>query len=40
MRRRLTGYAVSFNRRHRRYGLLFQNRFKSILFKEAFARLI
>jgi REP element-mobilizing transposase RayT len=40
MRRRLTGYAVSFNRRHRRHGLLFKNRFKSILFKEAFARLI
>ena len=31
MRRLLTGYAVSFNRRHRRYGHLFQNRFKSIL---------
>ena len=28
MRRLLTGYAVSYNRRHRRYGLLFQNRFK------------
>ena len=26
MRRLLTGYAVSFNRRHRRYGHLFQNR--------------
>ena len=27
MRRLLTGYAVSFNRRHRRHGHLFQNRF-------------
>ena len=26
MRRLLTGYAVSFNRRHKRYGHLFQNR--------------
>jgi len=31
MRRLLTGYAVAFNRRHRRSGHLFQNRFKSIL---------
>ena len=31
MRRLLTGYVVSFNRRHRRYGHLFQNRYKSIL---------
>lgn len=31
MRRLLTGYAVYFNRRHRRYGHLFQNRYKSIL---------
>jgi putative transposase len=31
MRRVLTGYAVAFNRRHRRAGHLFQNRFKSIL---------
>ena len=31
MRRLLTGYAVSFNRRHRRHGHLFQNRYKSIL---------
>ena len=30
MRRLLTGYAVSFNRRHRRHGQLFQNRYKSI----------
>ena len=27
MRRLLTGYAVSFNRRHRRHGQLFQNRY-------------
>jgi REP element-mobilizing transposase RayT len=34
MRRLLTGYAVSFNRRHHRRGHLFQNRFKSILCQE------
>jgi len=34
MRRLLTGYATSFNRRHRRNGHLFQNRFKSILCQE------
>jgi putative transposase len=34
MRRLLTGYAVTFNRRHRRYGYLFQNRYKSILCQE------
>ncbi len=34
MRRLLTGYAVSFNRRHRRHGQLFQNRYKSILCEE------
>ena len=34
MRRLLTGYAVSFNRRHRRAGHLFQNRFKSIVVEE------
>ncbi|MBW1790597.1 MAG: transposase, partial [Deltaproteobacteria bacterium] len=34
MRRLLTGYAVSFNRRHGRYGNLFQNRYKSILCEE------
>jgi putative transposase len=33
MRRLLTGYAVSFNLRHRRSGHLFQNRYKSILQK-------
>jgi len=31
MRRLLTGYAVHFNRRHTRFGHLFQNRYKSIL---------
>ena len=30
MRRLLTGYALWYNRRHRRYGHLFQNRYKSI----------
>jgi putative transposase len=34
MRRLLTGYAVSFNRRHRRHGHLFQNRYKSILCQQ------
>ncbi len=34
MRRLLTGYAVFYNRRHRRHGQLFQNRFKSILCQE------
>jgi putative transposase len=34
MRRLLTRYAVSFNRRHRRHGQLFQNRYKSILCQE------
>jgi len=34
MRRLLTGYAVSFNYRHRRQGRLFQNRYKSILCQE------
>lgn len=34
MRRLLTGYAVSFNRRHRRHGHLFQNRYKSVLCQE------
>ncbi|MBC8394741.1 MAG: transposase [Deltaproteobacteria bacterium] len=34
MRRLLTGYAISFNRRHRRHGHLFQNRYKSILCEE------
>ena len=34
MRRLLNGYAVSFNRRHRCNGHLFQNRYKSILSQE------
>jgi putative transposase len=34
MRRLLTGYAQQFNRRHRRHGHLFQNRYKSILCEE------
>jgi len=34
MQRWLTGYAVAFNRRHRRYGRLFQNRYKSILCRQ------
>ncbi|MCP4748311.1 MAG: transposase, partial [Desulfobacteraceae bacterium] len=31
MRRLLTGYAMNYNRRHKRSGHLFQNRYKSIL---------
>jgi len=34
MRRILTGYASSFNRRHKRSGHLFQNRYKSVLVEE------
>jgi REP element-mobilizing transposase RayT len=34
MRRLLTGYALAFNRRHKRHGQLFQNRYKSILCDE------
>ena len=34
MRRLLTGYAVSFNRRHKRNGQLFHNRYKSIVCQE------
>lgn len=34
MRRLLTGYAVSFNRRYQRHGQLFQNRYKSIICQE------
>jgi REP element-mobilizing transposase RayT len=34
MRRLLTGYAMYFNRRYRRHGHLFQNRYKSILCEE------
>jgi REP-associated tyrosine transposase len=31
MRRLLTGYAIEYNRRHKRHGHLFQNRYKSIV---------
>ena len=34
MRRLLTGYAIYFNKRHRRHGQLFQNRYKSIICQE------
>jgi hypothetical protein len=34
MRRVLTGYAISFNRRYQRHGQLFQNRYKSIICQE------
>ena len=34
MRRLLTGYAVSYNRRHKRHGQLFQNRYKSVVCQE------
>ena len=34
MRRLLTGYVVDFNRRHNRYGHLFQNRYKSFVCQE------
>ena len=34
MRRLLTGYAIYYNRRYRRHGQLFQNRYKSIICQE------
>lgn len=34
MARLLTGHAVTFNRRHRRHGQLFRNRYKSVLCQE------
>ena len=34
MRRVLGGYAASYNRRHKRHGHLFQNRYKSIICEE------
>ncbi len=34
MRRLLTGYAVTYNRRYHRHGPLFQNRYKSVLCQE------
>ena len=34
MRKLLTGYALSYNKRHKRHGYLFQNRYKSIVCEE------
>ncbi|MBW1705858.1 MAG: transposase [Deltaproteobacteria bacterium] len=34
MRRLLSGYAISYNLRHKRHGHLFQNRYKSIVCEE------
>jgi REP element-mobilizing transposase RayT len=34
MRRLLSGYAITYNQRHQRYGHLFQNRYKSIVCEE------
>jgi REP element-mobilizing transposase RayT len=34
MRRFLTGYSITYNRRHKRHGHLFQNRYKSIVCDE------
>jgi len=34
MRKLLTGYVVNYSRRHKRYGHLFQNRYKSILCED------
>ena len=34
MRKVLSGYAISYNHRHKRHGYLFQNRYKSILCQE------
>jgi len=34
MRRLLTGYAVFYNKRHKRHGQLFQNRYKSVICQE------
>jgi putative transposase len=34
MRRLLTGYATKFNKRHKRHGHLFQNRYRSIICDE------
>ncbi|VAX36656.1 hypothetical protein MNBD_UNCLBAC01-1200 [hydrothermal vent metagenome] len=34
MRQLLTGFAISYNKRHRRQGHLFQNRYKSIIVEE------
>jgi len=42
MRKLLTGYATTYNRRHKRHGHLFQNRYKSIVCEEEpyFLRLV
>ncbi|MGB7512431.1 MAG: peptide-methionine (R)-S-oxide reductase MsrB [Pelodictyon phaeoclathratiforme] len=42
MRKLLSGYATVYNRRHKRYGHLFQNRYKSIVCEEEpyFVRLV
>ncbi len=34
MRKLLTGYVINYNRRHKRYGHLFQNRYKSIICED------
>lgn len=34
MRRLMTGYAITFNRRHKRSGHLFQNRYKSVVCEQ------
>ena len=34
MRKLLTGYAIYFNRKHKRHGYLYQNRYKSVLCQE------
>jgi putative transposase len=34
MRRLLTGYAITYNIRHKRHGRVFQNRYKSTIFDE------
>jgi REP-associated tyrosine transposase len=34
MRKLLTGYVINFNRRHKRFGHLFQNRYKSIVCED------
>ena len=34
MRRLMTGYAITFNKRHKRSGHLFQNRYKSVVCEE------
>ncbi|MDP3981457.1 MAG: transposase [Chlamydiota bacterium] len=34
MRKLLTGYAIYFNKKHKRHGYLYQNRYKSVLCQE------